>query len=235
QALETSMGWLELFRGAEPPRADEMLARLGTDFALDRPELYFKLYANGALTHRFIDAALALRQQGVLPEHVQRLVCQVNPAYMQTLRYAQPTTPQQARVSLQYAVAVALCDGQVGLQQFNASRVQAEDVQALMQRIVLQVDAPLAATAGSDFTAAPAVLQAELHDGRTLTETIAHERGSPQRPPTRQEFETKFRQCANNVLSAEQTLLALRYLYQLDTLPDVRLLLDALSLAPESE
>ena len=53
-------------------------------------------------------------------------MCRVNPAYVQTLRYGQPTTPQQARVSLQYAVAVALCDGQVGLPQFNATRVQGD-------------------------------------------------------------------------------------------------------------
>jgi len=115
QALETSMGWLELFRGAEGICTEGILANLGQDFALDRPELYFKLYANGAPTHRFIDAALALRQQGITPDQIQRLVCRVNPADVQTLRSAQPTTPQQARVSLQYAVAVALCDGQVGL------------------------------------------------------------------------------------------------------------------------
>src|SRR5262249_46525758 len=155
----------------------------------------FKLYPNAALTHRFIDAALALRQQGITPDQIQRLVCRVSPAYVQTLRSAQPTTPQQARVSLQYAVAVALYDGQVGLPQFNASRVQAEAVQPLMQRIELPTDATLSATQAFDFTAAPAVIQADLHDGRSLTETVEHERGSPQHPPTRQEFETKFRQC----------------------------------------
>ena len=234
QTLETSMGWLELFRGADKVRLEGVLANLGQDFALDRPELYFKLYANGAFTHRFIDAALGLRQQGITLDQIQRLVCRVHPAYVQTLRYAQPTTPQQARLSLQYAVAVALCDGQVGLPQFNASRVQAEDVQTLMQRIELHTDAALRATSGSDFTATPAVIQADLHDGRSLTETVEHGRGSPQRPPTRQEFETKFRQCARDVLSAEQTLLAMRYLYQLDTLPDIRRLLDALSLAPST-
>jgi 2-methylcitrate dehydratase PrpD len=234
QALETSRGWLELFRGADGVRTESVLANLGQDFALDRPELYFKLYANGASTHRFIDAALSLRQQGITLDQIQRLVCRVHPAYVQTLRYAQPTTPQQARVSLQYAVAVALCDGQVGLPQFNASRVQAEDVQTLMQRIELHADAALSVTPGSDVTAAPAGIQADLHDGRSLTETVEHERGSPQRPPTRQEFETKFRQCARDILSAEQTLLAMRYLYQLDTLPDIRRLLDALSLAPST-
>jgi hypothetical protein len=63
-------------------------------------------------------------------------------------------------------------------------------------------------------------------------ETVEHERGSPPRPPTRQEFESKLRQCARGVLAGEQTLLAVRYLYQLGTLPDIRHLLDALSLAP---
>ncbi len=232
QALEGPMGWLDLFRGAEDVRYDAVLDGLGQSFALERQELYFKFYANGAPTHRFIDAVLALRQQGISPEQIQRVVCRVNPTYVQTLRYAQPTTPQQARVSLQYAVAVALCDGHVGLTQFNPSRVQAEDVQALLQRVELDVDDALSAPQGSDFTAAPATVRIDLSNGRSLTETVEHELGSPERPPKRPEFEAKFRQCTKDVLSAEQTLLAMRYLYQLNTLPEMRLLLDALSLAP---
>jgi 2-methylcitrate dehydratase PrpD len=232
QALEAPMGWLELFRGTADIRHDAILADLGQSFALERPELYFKFYANSAATHRFIDAVLELRQQGVTPEQIRRVVCRVNPTYVQTLCYAQPTTPPQARVSLQYAVAVALCDGKVGLPQFNLTRVQADDVQTLMPRIELASDPGLSATAGSDFTATPATVIVELTDGRSLTATVAHERGSPQRPPRRQAFEAKFRDCAKTVLSTAQTLLAMRYLYQLDTLPAMHLLLDGLSLAP---
>jgi hypothetical protein len=61
---------------------------------------------------------------------------------------------------------------------------------------------------------------------------VEHERGSPERPPRRPEFEAKFRHCVRHTLPEDKTLLALRYLYQLDKLPDFRLLLDALSLAP---
>jgi 2-methylcitrate dehydratase PrpD len=231
-ALETPLGWLALFRGAAGIHPEAVLADLGQDFALDRPELHFKFYPNGASTHRFIDAALILRQQGITPEQVQRVLCRVNPTGMQTLRYPQPTTPQQARISLQYAIAVALCDGQVGLSQFNASRVRAPDVQNLMQRIELQEDTTLSATTGSDVNAFPATVQIDLQDGRSLTETVTHERGSPQRSLNRTEFEAKFRQCAQLVLAPEQMLLAARYLYQLDSLPDLRRLLDALSLTP---
>lgn len=234
EALETPMGWLQLFCSTDGVHTEGVLAGLGADFVLDRPELSFKLYPNGAATHRYIEAALALRQQGITPEQIQRLVCWVHPASIETLRYARPATPQQARLSLQYAVAVALCDGQVGLAQFNAARVQSDDVQTLLQRIELQTDTTLSVTAESDGTAVPARIQVHLHDGRSVTATVAHERGSPQRPPTRQEFEAKFRQCARHVLSAEQTLLAMRYLYQLDALPDLRRVLDVLSLAPEA-
>ncbi len=235
QALEGPMGWLELFRGTDDIRHDTILANLGESFALDRPELYFKLYANGAPTHRFIDAALALRQQGIERDQIQRVVCKVNPTYVQTLRHAQPSTAQQARVSLQYAVAVALCDGDVGLPQFNQSRVQSDDVQTLMQRIELESDTSLHVTEGSDFTATPATLVIELTNGQQLTETVEHERGSPQKPPKRPEFEAKFRQCAKDVLPADQILQALRYLYQLNTLPDLRLLLGALSLVSREQ
>ncbi len=232
QVLESPMGWLDLFRGAGEVRPEAVLHQLGESFALERPELYYKLYANGAPTHRYIDAALALREQGVTPEQVERVVCKVNPAYVQTLRYARPQTPQQARVSLQYAIAVALCDGNVSLPQFNAARVESADVQDLMARVELDADPGLSATTGSDFTAAPATVRIELSDGRSLTETVEHERGSPERPPRRPEFEAKFRHCVLHTLPEEKTLLALRYLYQLDTLPNFRMVLDALSLVP---
>ncbi len=238
QALEGPMGWLDLFRGTGEVRAEAVLDQLGESYALERPELYFKMYANGAPTHRFIDAALALREQlaqrepDVTPEQIERVVCKVNPAYVQTLRYARPETPQQARVSLQYAMAVALCDGNVGLTQFNATRVASADVQDLMARVELESDAGLNATTGSDFTAAPATVQIDLRDGRRLSETVEHERGSPSRPPKRPEFEAKFRHCVRHTLPEDKTLLALRYLYQLDNLTDFRLILDALSLAP---
>jgi 2-methylcitrate dehydratase PrpD len=230
-ALETPMGWLALFRGEGDVQAEDILTDLGQDFALERPELSFKFYANSTSTHRFIDATLVLRQQGVTADQVQRLLCTVSPASKQPLRYAQPRTAQQARVSLPYAVAVALCDGEAGLRQFNQSRVQAADVQAMLQRVVVQEDSTLSVTEGADFVAFPATVQAELLDGRVVTATVEHARGSPQHPPRRPEFEAKFRQCARDVLSSEQTLLAMRYLYQLETLPAWRQVLDALSLA----
>jgi hypothetical protein len=59
-------------------------------------------------------------------------------------------------------------------------------------------------------------------------------RGTAQRLVALQQVCTEFRQCARDVLSSEQILLAARYLYQLDTLPDLRRLLEALSLAPLS-
>ena len=100
-----------------------------------------------------------------------------------------------------------------------------------MGRVEVEQDASVETPGGSD---PPALLRAELTDGRSVVEAVEHARGSPQRPPTRPEFEAKFRQCAGAALSTERTLLATRCLYQLDTLPDMRTLVDILSLAPRS-
>ena len=229
KAGEELTAWQALF-GDGSIQTDRMLKRWGEDFALDRAELHFKLYPTAIVAHGFIDAALALHQQNVTPDQIRRLVCRVRPSAAPALSFA-PATPQQAQHSLPYAVAVAVCDGRVGLAQFNASRVSADEVQALMGRVEVEQDASVEAPDGSD---SPAVLRADLNDGRSLTETAEHARGSPQRPPTRPEFEAKFRQCAAAVLSTERTLLAARCLYQLDTLPDLRALVDTLSTAPRS-
>ena len=230
KAGEELAAWLARF-GDGSSQADRSLKSWGDDdFALDRAELHFKLYPTDIAAHGFIDAALALHQQGVEPDQVRRLVCRVSPSAAPVLSFA-PANPQQAQRSLPYAVAVALCDGRVGLPQFNPSRVSADEVQALTGRVEVEQDASFEAPDGSD---PPAVLRADLHDGRSLTETVEHARGSPQRPPTRPEFEAKFRQCAAAVLSTERTLAAARCLYQLDTLPDLRSLADILSTAPRS-
>lgn len=229
KAGEELKAWLALF-GDGSIRTDRELKRWDDDFALDRAELHFKLYPTAIAAHGFIDAALALHQQGIEPDQVRRLVCRVSPRVAPALSFA-PATPQQAQRSLPYAVAVALCDGRVGLAQFNAPRVSADDVQALMGRVEVEQDASCEAPDGAG---SPVVLRADLNDGRSLLETVEHARGSPQRPPTRPEFEAKFRQCAAAVLSTERTLLAARCLYQLDTLPDLRTLVDTLSTAPRS-
>ena len=229
KAGEELVAWLAIFAD-ESMQTDRALKSWGDDFALDRAELHFKLYPTDVAAHGFIDAALALHQQGIEPDQVRRLVCRVSPSAVPALSFA-PATPQQAQRSLPYAVAAALCDGRVGLAQFNASRVSADDVQALMGRVEVEQDAAFEAPDDSD---APAVLRADLNDGRSLTETVEHPRGSPQRPPTRPEFEAKFRQCAAAVLSTERTLMAARCLYQLDTLPDLRTLVDILSTASRS-
>ena len=230
KAGEELAAWLALF-GDGSFQADRLLKSWGDDLALDRAELHFKLYPTDIAAHGFIDAALALHQQGIEPDQVRRLACRVSPSAAPVLSFA-PANPQQAQRSLPYAVAAALCDGRMGLAQFNPSRVSADDVQALMGRIEVEQDASsFAAPDGSD---APAVLRADLNGGRSLVETVEHARGSPQRPPTRPEFEAKFRQCTAAVLSTERTLTAARCLYQLDTLPDLRTLVDVLSTAPRS-
>ena len=98
-----------------------------------------------------------------------------------------------------------------------------------MQRVELEVDTDQMATEGSDFTAAAATLIMERQDGRQLTQTVEHEIGSPRAPPKRPEFESKFRRCTKEVLSSDNILLAMRYLYQLETLPDFDMVPDAMS------
>ena len=226
---EEFSAWLGAF-GDTCSDADSALSDWGNDIALDRAELHFKLYPTPLVAHGFIDAALMLHQQDVTPDQVRRLVCRVGPSAAPALSFA-PVSPEQAQHSLPYAVAVALCDGRVGLPQFNASRIAEEQVQALMGRIEVEQEASADAPSGSESSA---LLRAELREGRTLVETVEHARGSPRRPPTRPEFEAKFRQCAGAALSTERTLLSARCLYQLDTLPDMRTLVDTLSMAPRS-
>lgn len=101
-------------------------------------------------------------------------------------------------------------------------------VQHLRQLIVEMGSAPQARIIGER-------LRTSLLDAAWLTGTMveAYLYSDTHFPSNGHFTEVKFRQCARAVLPSEQILLAARYLYQLDTLPDLRRLLDALSLASE--
>jgi len=67
-----------------------------------------------------------------------------------------------------------------------------------------------------------------LADGRELSETVYHAKGSPENPLTRDELAGKFRDCARLSLDPAAAERALELLERLDTLPSVGPLMEVL-------
>ncbi|HET7879987.1 MAG TPA: hypothetical protein VFL55_03815, partial [Acetobacteraceae bacterium] len=122
---------------------------------------------------------------------------------------------RDARVSIHHCAAVALLFGAAGMHEFSEAVVQDPRVVALRALTRPQLD-PTAPKGSATVTL-------RLRDGRTLTSTVLHPRGSTRHPLTDQEIGAKVRELAGP--SADALIAAA---WRLDTLPTIAPLLTAI-------
>ena len=90
-------------------------------------------------------------------------------------------TKEDADHSLPYLIAVALLDHTVMPEQFAPQRLQREDVQALLCRVIVR---PLAAYSARFPEEMPSSITVTLNDGRVVSRTLPDHPGFHTRPPT---------------------------------------------------
>ncbi|WP_218026683.1 MmgE/PrpD family protein [Nocardia inohanensis] len=228
--LEGRFGLLQAFCGdrAVPER---IVHGLGEQWEL--PGVFFKPYPCNHFTHAGIDAALRLRAQGVTPEDVVRLTLGAPAPVLRTIgeppdAKRSPESGYHAAFSGPYTVAAALVGGGgLGVFHEDFTDAAARDPRrlALAAKVECVPDARCDAIFPYQF---PAVLTAELHDGRTLTERVEVNRGGPGNPLTATELATKFRLNAASALPAEQAELLGEIVYSTAELETVQTLIEQL-------
>jgi 2-methylcitrate dehydratase PrpD len=188
-AIEGPFGYLPLFETASdmPP----VLARLGRRFAVT--ELSHKPYPTGRAAHGGIAAVQALMQaHGVAADDMASLRY-VAPSLIARLvgRPAEPCMQvAYARLCLPYLIARTVLHGAVGLDAFSPAALDDAAVLALAARVTVAVDDNPDPAA---FT--PAVLHAQLRDGREIEIQMPHLPGSPAAPLAIPARLAKVRQC----------------------------------------
>ncbi len=162
--------------------AAPMLDDLGTRWEL--ADNTYKPYPCGIVAHPSIDAALALRER-IEPDTIAELRAHCHPLVPELMGNPDPQDGLEARFSAIHGIAAALCDGRVGLPQYEPERVRRDDVRKLRAKTTL--------VASPDVARDAATLEARLHDGTTVEERVAHARGSMARPLTDAELFAKVR------------------------------------------
>jgi 2-methylcitrate dehydratase PrpD len=142
----------------------------------------YKPYPCGIVAHPSIDAALALRER-IEPDAIAELRAHCHPLVPELMGNPDPQDGLEARFSAIHGIAAALCDGRVGLPQYEPERVRRADVRALRAKTMLVPSPEVARDA--------ARLEALLHDGTSVEERVAHARGSMARPLTDAELFAK--------------------------------------------
>ncbi|MGH2843147.1 MAG: MmgE/PrpD family protein [Solirubrobacteraceae bacterium] len=192
-ALEGRFGFFQAFLGGHY----EQGAFSGLGERWEVPGIFFKPYPANHFTHAGIDAALALRTQGVSLKDVAALTLGVAEPTVRTigepidLKRA-PATGYQAQFSGPYTVIAALSGGSglgLGLDDFTDALATDAERRRQMAKVSVVGRADCSEIFPNQF---PAVLSARLHDGRELEHAVMDNRGGPRRPLSDQELEIKF-------------------------------------------
>lgn len=157
-------------------RRDELTAQPDSPWQIH--DCSFKPWPACRHTHPLIDAVLALRD-GVNVARIRSVQVRGYRDAILFCNHANPTTPVEAKFSLQHAAAVVLLRGRPSLEDFDMGAVRDPDVTALRARVSLSEDASLTARYPQHFGA---TLDIELDDGSHLIEHRADALGDTECP-----------------------------------------------------
>lgn len=209
-----------------------VVAGLGSEWAV--PGIFFKPYPANHFTHAAVDAAMALRNRGVVADDVASFELGVPAPNLRTIGEPlevkqNPETGYMAQFSGPYAVAVGLLGGGglgAGLDDYTDELARDDARRAIMAKVKVVADARCTEIFPRQF---PAVLTARLRDGGSVVEEVLTTRGGPQRPLSFEELTRKFRDNASRGLD-ESAVDALAAAAQtLDTHADLGVLLEPLT------
>lgn len=206
---------------------DRLLAGLGgpgsADVVWETERLGYKPYAACAASHTSIDAILHLRERGLTPADVDRIVVHASTHSVDHVGWPYvPDTLTTAQMNLSFAVASALLDGKVGSDQFSEERLDDPRVLDLAARVSVVPDSEIDAK-GLKYSHAIR-MDVTTVDGRTLSQGFDHGRGSEHWPLSDDEVIGKFRDQAARVLPASQVDGLVSCVLALESLDDISVL-----------
>lgn len=216
--LEHRYGLPRLMNGSDwqPGRLD------ASGWRLLSPGLDIKRLPVCLSSHAAVDAAVALvHKHEITLNEIEMIRCDIPPVVAANLVYTSPCTAQEARFSLQYAVAAALYYGELTLSQLTREPLIPGPLQGLMAKVSMvttsqweQPERLKSAPEGADVTI-------YLKDGRQFSKQVDRARGSASLPLNDTELDEKFLACAQAVLSPLQSRRLLKELRAVDSLPSV--------------
>ncbi len=160
-------------------------------------EVSFKPWPACRHVHPAIEAALALRDR-VNPEEIAAVTVTT---YRDALAFADrpdPTTPHEARFSLQHGVAAALLDGPVTLAHSAPEALACPRLSALRRRVAVAEDPERTGRYPGRFSAALTITRT---DGTALAAAVESAKGDPENPMSAEEIRAK----ATSLLSGALT------------------------------
>ncbi len=188
-ALEQANGYFSLFEGEGGHDIAPML-KPGSELEITTDHgLALKPYPSCGATHTGIEAALILRD-GLDLNGIRSVRAGITELGFEPLIRHAPTTPLEAKFSMQFCLAAALSEGRVDLRTFSERSLHSAEIGRLSSLVKLEVDQRVAH--GTEF---PTVLTIETSDGSRLEHTEMEAIGKPSRWFSTQQLRDKFTDC----------------------------------------
>lgn len=190
------------------------------------PTTSIKYYPCCFLSHFAIEAMRRMAGEGALAaDAVERIHVRVtqgtyNVVCAPLAAKRAPQTTQEALFSLPYTVANAAVHGHVRIEHLSGEAIHDPRVQALSQKVTVEVDAELERAFGRVI--GPSIVELALKDGGTSALRVDAVKGHPQNPMSFDDCAEKFWNCAQfaarplDRLKLEQAVDTVRRLERLD-------------------
>ena len=179
-------------RGFLSVMTDEPKLQFITDFTDGKymiESIYRKPYAACRHCHPSIEAALAIREKdGFDLGQVEYIDVTTYKLAVEGHDHTRIEGINSAKMSIPYSIAVALCTGKAGMEEFSDERVKDPAVLAVAQRVRVDSDADLSALCPQKRVA---IVKVTTSSG-IFDERVEYPKGEPENPMTEDELKTKF-------------------------------------------
>ncbi|MDT3698638.1 MAG: MmgE/PrpD family protein [Thermincola sp.] len=190
--LEGTRGFYQIFGdmvATDTDNSEQVL--LGNPYSLISPGIAIKQYPSCYATHSSVEAILDLvRVDKFSPQDVRMIECLVDPHTIATLRYHTPSTPLEAKFSMNFCVAVASMYGALGLEHFNQDILANHELRDLMAKIKMR---PAETAENERYLGSTVIL--ELTSGQRKQRHVESPRGYRASDLSKEELIKKFADC----------------------------------------
>ena len=221
-SLEAEKGMIEVFGFGDSVTGPRMREVLGRPFHFLSPGVSLKRFPTCTSTHLCLEAVLALRSSNrLVRDRIEKVECAIHQLdFRVLLRPDGIRTAEQARFSLEYAVAVAIRDGEISLRHFDEAMIQSAELQGLMRKVHVFVPPELQdiESRGRRF----GLVTIHLSDGSVISHRATQIRGQPPLFLAEEEVDKKFFDCADPVLGRAKAEELLETLRRIETVSGVR-------------
>ncbi len=216
-------GYLATFGQGHPTDATAIYEGLGSVWETQR--IAVKPYAAMGLLHAAIDAALELRATGeAVVDQIARIDIAMSEAPYSHggWQATRPLTTIGAQMNVAYAVAVALLDGSVLIDQFSERRINSDDVWRLINRTHTHHEKSYDALPESQRLTTKVVIT--FRDGTTREQVITQPRGTGNNELTNTQIVDKYRSLTQSVIEPYRRRAIENTVLDLETLDDIAVL-----------